>query len=74
MMATLLIAAVALAIIVVYALASFGLVLRTGRWRWVRVGLMAAYLVVGPVLWMVVLFAVNWGVGYVVLGVRAMSE
>jgi hypothetical protein len=69
---SLLVAGTVVAAVIVYAVASFGLALRTGRWRRLRLALLAGYLVVGPALWVAVVVAVNWAVGYVVLGVLSM--
>jgi hypothetical protein len=52
---------------------SLGLVLRTGRWRAFRAVLMFIYPLVAYATWLVVLTAVNWAVGYLVLGVRSMT-
>jgi hypothetical protein len=62
------------AAVAVYFWTSLGVVLRTGRWRGLRATLIGLYAAVAPALWLVVLLAFNWAVGYVVLGVASMIE
>jgi len=49
-------------------------VVRTGRWRVRRGMLMVVYPVVAVSVWLAVFLAVNWGIGYVIVGVRSMLE
>ena len=52
--------------------ASLPLVLRTGRWRVLRAILMTIYPVAAFCLWIAIVTAINWAVGFVVLAVYTM--
>ena len=57
----------------IYLWASLSLVLRTGRWRAFRAVLIGIYPVGACFLWITVVTAINWAVGFVVLGVRSIT-
>jgi hypothetical protein len=57
----------------IYLWASLSLVLRTGRWRGFRAVLIGIYPVGACFLWIAVVTAINWAVGFVVLGVRSIT-
>ena len=58
--------------VIFYLLAALSLVIRTGRLKLLRVLLLLAYPVAAFNLWNVIVTAITWAVGYVVLGVRSM--
>jgi hypothetical protein len=58
----------------IYLWASLPLVLRTGRWRALRALLLGFFPVVAYFLWLTIVTAINWTVGFLVLGIRSMTS